>query len=147
MKFNCSSKLVTSLLLATFLVTSAGALLGYVWCVGDDGHVEVSYASDMNCCGDRQRQRAANQYDIPSISQASGDSCGLCLDFSAQQDEAVFLKRTKRASTVSPDPLSPNHSLANAMHGIELVAVSLLLQSPPRIAQAILLHRTVVLLT
>ena len=31
MKFTRSSKLVTSLLLAAFLVTSVGALLGYVW--------------------------------------------------------------------------------------------------------------------
>jgi hypothetical protein len=147
MNFTYSSKLVTSLLLATFLVTSAGVLLGYVWCVGDDGHVEVSYSSAVDCCGDDQKQRAVDQYDVPSISQTNGDPCGLCLDFSAQQGEAVFLKRTKRASSVSLDSLSPNHSLSSARQDVKLVAVNSLSQPPPRVAQAILFHRTVVLQT
>ena len=146
MKFNSSSKFVTSLLLATFLVTSVGALLGYVWCVGDDGHVEVTYTVGGDCCADGEEQGTANHYDGPSITQASGDHCGSCLDFSAQQCEAVFFKRIKRTSLVSLDPVSPNNSLPSTMQSIKLVA-SLLPQPPPGVAQTILFHRTVVLLT
>ena len=146
MKFSRPAKLVTSLLLAVFLLTSAGALLGYAWCVGDDGHVEVSYATGRDCCDDGQGQDSSEQYVVPTVSQASGDSCGLCLDFSAQRGEAVFFKRAKRTSMVSLAPLSANSSLPSALQSIKLVVVDFLPQPPLRIAQAILSLRTVVLL-
>ncbi|MCK4507463.1 MAG: hypothetical protein KAU27_02910 [Desulfuromonadales bacterium] len=146
MKFTRSAKIVTFLLLAVFLLTSAGNLLGYAWCVGDDGHVEVSYATGRDCCDDGQEQGATEQYDVPTISQASGDSCGLCLDFSTQQCEAVFFKRIKRTSTASLVPLSANNSLPSAMQSVKLVAAVPLPQPPLRVAQAILSQRTVVLL-
>ena len=147
MKFNRSSKLVTSLLIAAFLVTSVGALLGYVWCVGDDGHVEVSYTAGNDCCGDDHVQSSTKQYDGPSISQNSADHCGSCLDFSVQQCGAVFFKRIKRTSLVSLEPLSQNNSLPSAMQSIKLVATNHFRHPSQRIAQAILFHRTVVLLS
>jgi len=147
MKFTRSSKLVTSLLLTAFLVTSVGALLGYVWCVGDDGHVEVTYTAGSDCCADGEVQRTAKHYSGPSISQANSDHCGSCLDFAAQQGEAVFLKRIKRTSVAPVEPLSLANSHPSAMHSIKLVAGSILPQPLPVVAQAILFHRTVVLLT
>ena len=147
MKFNKSAKLVTSLLLAAFLVTSVGALLGYVWCVGDDGHVEVSYTTGTNCCDDDQVHGTAKHYDELSISQSNSDHCGSCLDFAAQQCEAVFLKRIKRTTVAPIEPLSPNNSHPAVMQSLKLVAGSFLPQPPPGVAQAILFHRTVVLLT
>ncbi len=147
MKFNLSSKFVTSLLLAAFLVTSVGALLGYVWCVGDDGHVDVSYAAGNDCCAGDEGSGTANHYVGPSISQADSDHCGSCLDFAVQQCEAVFLKRIKRTTVAPLEPLSPKNSHPGAMQSIKLVAGSFLPQPPPGVAQAILFHRTVVLLT
>ena len=147
MKFNRSSKLVTSLLITAFLVTSVGALLGYVWCVGDDGHVEVSYTAGNDCCGDDHVQSSTKRYDGPSISQASTDHCGSCLDFSAQQCGAVFFKRIKRTSRVSLEPLSPNNSLPSARQSAKLVTANRFRYPSQRIAQAILFHRTVVLLS
>ena len=146
MKSTCLSKLVTILLLAAFLVTSVGSLFGYAWCVGDDGHVEVSYATGNGCCDDDRKQGAANQYDVPSVSRSSGDHCGLCLDFSAQQSEAVFFKRVKRTSMVSVEALPQISSIPNIIQSIQLVADNAVSQLPPRIAQTILAHRTVVLL-
>lgn len=147
MKFNRSSKLVTSLLLAAFFVMSVGALLGYVWCVGDDGHVEVSYTAGIGCCADGHVRSPADQYDGPSISQASDDHCGSCFDFSAQQCEAVFSKRNKRTLLVSLEPLSSNNSLPSAMQSVKLVAVKPFRQTSQRVAQAIIFHRTIVLLS
>ena len=121
--------------------------MGYVWCVGDDGHVEVNYTAGNDCCDDGHVQSPADQYDGPSISQANVDHCGACLDFSAQQCEAVFFKRLKRSSLVSLEPLSPNHSHPCAMHSVKLVAVNHSRQPSLYIAQAILFHRTVVLLS
>jgi len=147
MKFNRSSKLVSSLLLAAFLVTSVGVLLGYVWCVGDDGHVEVNYTAGTDCCADSHVESPDDQYDEPSISQANTDHCGSCLDFSAQQCEAVFFKRLKRTSVVSLEPLSSNNSLPSAMQSVKLVAVNPFRQPSRRVAQAIMFHRTVVLMS
>ena len=147
MKFTRSSKLVTSLLLAVFLVTSVGVLLGYVWCVGDDGHVEVSYTAGNDCCGDDHVRSSSKQYDGLSISQNSVDHCGSCLDFSAQQYEAVFFKRLKRTSLVSLELLLPSNSLPSAMQSVKLVATNHFRHPSQRIAQAILFHRSVVLLS
>jgi len=147
MKFNRSSKLVSSLLLAAFLVTSVGVLLGYVWCVGDDGHVEVNYTAGTDCCADGHVKRPADQYDGPIISEANTDHCGSCLDFSAQQSEAVFFKRIKRNSLVSLEPLSLDNSLPSAMQSVKLAAANHSRQPSLRIAQAIIFHRTIVLLS
>ncbi len=146
MKFVCSSKLVISLLLVAFLMTSVGTLLGYAWCVGDDGHVEVSYATGSGCCDDDQELNTGSQYDTPSLSQASGAHCGLCLDFTAQQSDAVFFKRFKRTLTAPVEVLSSNYSSLSVIYSTKLVADAHLPQPPPWIAQTILAHRTVVLL-
>jgi hypothetical protein len=147
MKFNRSSKLMTSLLLTAFLVTSVGAIMGYVWCLGDDGHVEVNYTVGNDCCDDGHVRSPAEHYDGPTISQANTDHCGSCLDFSAQNYEAVFFKRLKRTSPVSLEPLSPNNSLTSAMQSVRLATVNHSRQPSLRIAQAILFQRTVVLLS
>ncbi len=146
MKFFYPSKLLTSLLLVAFLSTSMGTLLGYAWCVGDDGHVEVSYTTGAGCCADDLDGATVDRYDAPSLSQANAKGCGLCLDFSAQQSEGVVFKRIKRTSTASLGVLSANSSSAKTMQNTKLVAVDLMPQPPPRIAQTLLAHRTVVLL-
>lgn len=141
-----SSKLVTSLLLTFFLVMSTGTLVGYAWCLGDDGHVEVSYATGDNCCGDGQESGDSDNYTTPSLIQPNGDDCGLCLDFSARQSEAVFTKRVKRASTPSIETLTPNNTHLQIALSSPKTANAFTVQAVPRIAQAILAHRTVVLL-
>ena len=146
MKLVYSSKLVTSLLLVAFLMTSVGTLLGYAWCVGDDGHVEVSYATGSGCCDDGHELSSAIQYDTPSLSQASDDHCGLCLDFTAQQSDAVFFKRFKKTLTIPVETLSSNNSSLSIIYSTKLVVDAPLPQPPPRIAQFLLVHRTVVLL-
>jgi hypothetical protein len=146
MKQIFSSKLVTALLLTAFIVASVGTVFGYAWCIGDDGHVEVSYAKNIGCCVDELDSHTADRYDVPTISMPNGDSCGLCLDFSVQQYDAVFFKRIKKFSTLSVAAL-PSHILsAKAVQRDSLVAGNLASQPPPRVSQAILAHRTVVLL-
>lgn len=146
MKLTPSTKLITSLLLATFVLMSAGTLFGYAWCVGDDGHVEVSYVPGDGCCDGELSRSATQTHNRPGFSQASDDGCGLCLDFSTQQSDAVFLKRLKRSLTPSADALSPKSFFPGITQSLKLTVSCLAAQSPPRIAQAILAHRTVVLL-
>lgn len=146
MKFARSSKLLASLLLVALLLTSVGVLFGYAWCVGIDGHVDASYATASRCCADDAVLGVAHRYTAPSISRSSSNPCGVCLDFTVQQCEAVFSKRAKRLSTASFAPSSTNDSNSSAMLSLRLRAGKVLPQLPLRIAQTLLALRTVVLL-
>jgi hypothetical protein len=144
MNYRYSSKLVTYLLMATFLVAGSGTLFGYAWCFGDDGHVEVNYSKGGICCSEDFESRPVNRYDTPSISQLSVDSCGSCLDFSAQQSDAVFFKRLKRISVLPVVTFSTNLFSPKVLQSGPWIAKRI--SSSPRVSQTLLAHRTVVLL-
>jgi len=145
MKQTYPSKLVTCLLMAVFFAASLGTASGYAWCVGEDGHVGVSYSNNSGCCIDDQKSRFVNSYDSPTVSHAKDASCGLCRDFTLQQYDAVFFKRVKRTSGTSVSPFASNVLPANGGQKTQLVA-GLTFQPPPRISKTILAHRTIVLL-
>lgn len=146
MKLMKFSKITALLLLTAFLVTSTGNVFGYAWCVGDDGHVEVSYAKADACCATDSENRYDDSSNGIVISRFDGEGCGLCLDFSALKSEAVFFKRLKRASTVFLSPFSPDSSPAAAIQSVNLLVGNPVTPPLPRISQTILAHRTVVLL-
>ena len=146
MKLLISSKIVTFLLLSVFLFAGTGNAFGYAWCVGDDGHVEVNYISGGDCCADDSSNRDVDRYDVTAISHSDGEHCGLCLDSSAKPSEAIFLKRLKRTSTVSIATVSLNNFPSPVLKGSKLLAGNRATLSLPRVSQAILAHRTVVLL-
>ncbi|MGK2906584.1 MAG: hypothetical protein ACSLFH_09600 [Desulfuromonadales bacterium] len=144
MKLMPSSKVMVCLLLAAFLTASAGNVFGYAWCVGDDGHVGIDVFTDKSCCADDFQGDKAVRSDLSAISQSS-EHCGLCLDFSAQQSDAVFLKRLKRIPTTSSDTVSPKSHTQIAPRNDNLVVGHLMPRFQPRISQTMLAHRTVVL--
>jgi len=144
MKYRYCLKLVTYLLVTTFLVASAGTVFGYAWCFGDDGHVDVSYSNGGGCCDEDLENRTADRYSVATISQSSGDSCGSCLDVTAQQCSAVLVKRLTRVSTPSVATLATNSFSPKIVHGTPWVAK--LTSHSPRVSPTILAHRTVVLL-
>ncbi|MDT8444972.1 MAG: hypothetical protein RQ722_11800, partial [Desulfuromonadales bacterium] len=101
MKSIPSYKIMVLLLLLAFLTTSVGNVFGYVWCVGDDGHVGIDSVTGKGCCIDVCKSDFTDErYDVPAINQAS-EYCSQCLDFSALQTEAVFFKRLKRMPLIS----------------------------------------------
>lgn len=140
------SRIVTVLLLSAFLLTSTGNAFGYAWCVGGDGHVEVNYVNDEECCVGDDSARGLKSSGVIEISQFDGKPCGLCLDFSAQQGEAVFFKRLKRTSTISIASFSPGCPPSTAIKVAIRSAAGVAPQALPRISSDILAHRTVVLL-
>ena len=144
MKYRDCLKLATYLLVMTFLVASADTVFGYAWCFGDDGHVEVSYSKGDGCCEEDIEKLTADRYAVPTLSQLSTDSCGSCLDISAQQRGAVFFKRLKQVSTPSVATLSANSfSLKKAQGALWVARLTSL---SPRVSPTLLAHRTVVLL-
>lgn len=144
MKYRYCLKLVTYLLVTTFLVASAGTVFGYAWCFGNDGLVEVSYSKVGGCCAEDVEQSATDRYAVPSLSQSSADSCGSCLDVSTQQRGAVFFKRLKQVSTASVASLAADSFSPKMVQGD--LRVARLTSLSPRVSPTILAHRTVVLL-
>ncbi len=144
MKPRYPSKLVTCLLLTIFFLVSTASVFGYAWCFGDDGHVEVSYDRGGGCCDPETGKRPVARALAPSITQSSDNFCSSCLDFSVQPCDAVFTKRVKR---VSAPPVAVLNAYVFSPKVVQSTPWDVKLASTsPRISQAILVHRTVVLL-
>ena len=146
MKHMPLSKIIAFLLLVAFLATSSVNVFGSgcVWCVGDNGHLGIDFFTDKSCCSDDYQGDKSVRYDLPAIGQSS-EHCSFCLDFSAQQGEAVFSKRLKRIPTTLSDTVFLK-GLRQIVSGNEnRGAGHLMPRSQPRISQTILAHRTVVL--
>lgn len=131
-------------MLTTFFLASSASVFGYAWCLGDDGHVEVSYSKGSDCCDHDLGKGSVARYLAPTIKQSSDNACGSCLDFSAQPCDAVFTKRVKRilapsVAVLTAKVFSPD-VVRSTPWDARLTSIS------PRISQAILVHRTVVLL-
>jgi len=140
------SKIAAFLLLPAFLIASAGDMLGYAWCLGEDGHVEINYVTSNGCCDSNFENSHSARPDVATLHQSSDNHCGSCLDFSTQPNEAVFSKRLKRTSSGSINAISSNSFPSISAQNAKLVVGNLASQPPPRISQTILAHRTVVLL-
>jgi len=140
------SKIAALLLLPVFLIASTGDMLGYAWCLGDDGHVEVKYATVDGCCDSGFVNSHTVRPDVAVLHRSGDDHCGPCLDFAGNQSDAVFSKRLKRIPSSPINAIISNSFPSTAAQNANLVARNLASQPPPRISQTILAHRTVVLL-
>jgi len=140
------SKITILLLLPLFLVTSVNSALGYSWCFGADGHVDVKYTTNDNCCSGELEPGPGHDRTVSSGVQLRSEQCGPCLDLLVQQGEAVFFKRLKKAPTLSLDAYTPVSYDVSSRQSVNLIVGNLASQPPPRISQTILAHRTVVLL-
>ncbi|RLB65773.1 MAG: hypothetical protein DRH08_07525 [Deltaproteobacteria bacterium] len=121
-------------------------MLGYAWCLGDDGHVEVKYATADGCCDSDFVNSHAVRPDVAMFHQSDDNHCGPCIDFAGNQSDAVFSKRLKKDPPVSVDVIAPSSFSPTSAHNAKLVVGYLMSQPPLRTPQAILAHRTVVLL-
>jgi hypothetical protein len=139
-------KILIFLLMPVFLVASVVGALGYTWCFGDDGHVDIKYATVDSCCDKGSGSRDAARYEGTTIHQPVDDHCVSCLDFSTQQDEAAFLKRIKKVLSFSAKINAPSSFSMVSTQDAKMVAGHLMSQPQPRTSQTILAHRTVVLL-
>lgn len=140
------SKIAALLLLPAFLIASAGDMLDYTWCLGDDGHVEIKYVTSNGCCDSNFENSHISRSEVATLHQSSDNHCGSCLDFSTQPNEAVFAKRLKRVSSNPIKAITANGFPSISAQNAKLVVSNLASQPPPRISQTILAHRTIVLL-
>lgn len=126
------------LTILTLLWSSQGQMYGYVWCVTADGPTHLESVLDSHC---------ARGETAPTMAiSGEEDACGPCLDLDATHDTlqhrtdsgydlgAPFLHST----IVRPQWVPP------AL--VRYLDSNLILETPPRIATTLLVHRTTVLL-
>jgi len=140
------SKISKLLLLATFMLSNIAGASGLVFCFADDGHVEFEYASEGRC-----RDGYVIDIDIPdneviSISAPTESHCGSCNDLDISHTDTTFTKRLLNKSLSSLDIPQMDKVFPYSGSFDRLVLSNFAPQPPPRISQAVLNHRTTVLL-
>ena len=144
MKFK---KTVALLLLSAFLVTStAGNVYSCIECVGDERLQRVNTFASMGCCIDDLINTHDDSDDVHAVYQLVDEQHCSCLDCSTPQDSAVFSKRTKRIPTSTIIATTSNGFPQTAATSVKLVTGNLEPKPPTKTSQALLVHRTVVLL-
>lgn len=139
------SKLNGFVLLLTFVLTTLGSVPGFAWCIGEDGHFEIEYVATGNCV-DGATNSSGNMTGVSPL-HIDQDHCGPCLDFYFQTHEAISANRLYNKTTKSPEILTLNPTIPSiTSQSVKLAVGNLASQPPPRISQAILEHRTIVLL-
>jgi len=139
------TRIIVLLLLPAFILTSASEVLGFAWCVGNDGHVEFERGTRHNCGDENFTDENFGRNDARIILGTNYECCGPCLDLSIQ-NEAYIIKRLKKTSVAPSDAISQNVFPRNTIQSTKLLVGNLITQQPSRISQTILAHRTVVLL-
>jgi hypothetical protein len=135
--------IIILLSISALLVTSVGNTFGYAWCYGDDGRTRVEQAS-VNGCADRQGECQPLPRNLPvTIAGPDSDHSPQCSDVLIGSDEVVVTKRSDKSLKL-PIVSSPVVLLFSASDTQPNQFFTVL--SPKRVSQAILAHRTVVLL-
>jgi hypothetical protein len=139
------TRIIVLLLLPAFILASASEVLGFSWCVGNDGHVELERGTNHDCGAENFANENFGRNAAPIILGTSNECCGPCLDLSIQ-NEAYIIKRLKKITVAPTDAISLNVFPRNTVRKAHLLVSNLITQHPPRISKTILAHRTVVLL-
>jgi len=146
MKSRPSRHILALVSLLVFLLTGQAAAQGYVWCLGEDGHAALEYAASTSCRpAPVEPCRDGHAGGMPGA-LAGDEHCGPCLDIPAVFDAARRPAQSPRE--YFPPQAGPAARVEISRHPrcVPLLTADLQPQPPPRISQAILAHRTVVLL-
>lgn len=141
-----SRYIVVLISLLIFLLTGQAGVLGYVWCLGEDGHSEFESVANKGCYTTPPQQAQGCHNEEGALeSHTQEDHCGPCLDIPACLDVTSTRNQSQKGFDVSTGTASlPQISLSPIF--ARVLTKNLLAKSPPRVSQAILAHRTVVLL-
>jgi hypothetical protein len=137
---------IALLLIPVFFVATVVSMPGYAWCFGDDGHVDIEYIAGNGSADAASATNHSDKHGEPSLSQPDADYFGPCVDLDIQLNDATTIKRLENKAPVSIDAIAITSLPSLSAQTIKMVVGNLVPQPPPRIAQSILNHRTVVLL-
>ena len=131
-------------LLLTFVLMTLVSVPGFAWCIGEDGHFEIEFEALKGCDIDAIGS-AVDLVEGSSI-HIEEDNCGACLDIYLQFNEAISSKRFYEKIIKTTDTLALNEPPSFISQTVKMVIANLVPRPPQRITQAILDHRTIVLL-
>jgi len=145
MKTRPSRLIVAFVSLLVFLLSGQAGVQGYVWCLGEDGHAALEYAANAACGQGAEHQDRACGADETVNLPPLQEHCGSCFDIPTSADATSRrLQKNEELPVYVRFPAAFQSSLLpGCVRGLE---GNLNLQPPPRISQAILSLRTVVLL-
>lgn len=115
----------------------------YVWCMTAQGTTHLESTLEPHC---DHVPPSLNAGCAAIAAFSTADSCGPCLDLAAAQDT---LQQRKPTAYSLYTPLPPANALPPKWAPptfIRQLSSKLILSSPPRVATALLTHRTIVLL-
>lgn len=143
MKKRSSFNILCWLSLVLVLFTGQAAGQGFVWCLGEDGHVAFESLSDKDCASEGGQSGGAVS---PWIGMPDAE-CGPCLDLDACPELISAGQRISHAATLAPAPVPAALPTRNfSPVPLRVLPTGLNPQPPPRLSTALLIHRTTVLL-
>jgi len=145
MKKRPSRHIIAFVSLLVFLLSGQAGVQGYVWCLGEDGHAALEYPANAACGQGAEHQGrdcgAEETVNLPPLKE----HCGSCLDIPTSADATS--RRLQENEELPVHVRFPAAFEASLLPGcVRELEGNLNLQPPPRISQAILSLRTVVLL-
>lgn len=134
------NRIIALFLLPSLMLVSAGDALGFSFCVGLDGHVEI----ESGFRNDFDGMPCDSKHKGSTCLKSGYECCGPCLDF-VLQNAAHLVSRHLKTASAPVKTISWNIPSLKPRQGIHLVAGKLVTNPQPRVSQSVLTHRTVVL--
>lgn len=127
------------------LLTSPGGALGFVWCIGADGHSHATplTAADRDCCSAAQATHPDGH--APGLTDNAEDH-GQCLHVAVTGQLGAGSSRDNQA--LDETPVTNRLSLFASVQpwSGQRLTNGLIPDASPRVSEPLLLHRTTVLL-
>lgn len=128
------------------LLASPGGALGFIWCIGADGHSHAKLQTGLpeDCCDPRPAAPADEHDDhgLSAAAQAHDD----CLHIAITGQIGTAPGRDHLALDDAPATTGASAATSFTPQICHDVTTGLFTEHPPRIADPILQHRTIVLL-
>lgn len=138
------------ILIALLVLILAGqnAALGYVWCIGEDGHAALEYTAGTGCGPEPAEASTHCPEQDAAFALPQEDHCGPCLDIPHSLNAAANSRslRDQLDEGVSVLPAVVVEAPVALPPAAQLLTLNLAPQPPPRLSQALRALRTVVLL-
>jgi hypothetical protein len=127
------------------LLTSPGGALGFVWCIGADGHSHATplTGAGQDCCSAAQATAADGH--TPGLTGHAEDH-GQCLHVAVTGQLGAGSSRDQQALDETPATYRSSLCVVVQPRSGQCLTNGLIPDAPPRVSDPLLLHRTTVLL-
>jgi hypothetical protein len=127
------------------LLISPGGAWGYIWCIGVDGHSHAKATTGSGADDCHPHQDPPSREGDRALTDGSG-GLDRCLHIAITSQFGRDASRTHQPLGDNLPMTSPATLAASSLLPQQQLTNGLIPQTPPRIAETLLLHRTTVLL-